>query len=72
MVESMIATRPTIFQRVMTLNRLARELNVSTTWLLAEAEAGRIPAVPAGKRNFVFNVKAVEKVLAERAAKGER
>ena len=50
---------------------LARQLRVSQTWLRDEAAAGRLPSVPAGKRNFVFNVARVEEVLAQRAAKGE-
>ena len=68
----MIATRQQVFSKVMSVQRLGRELRVSQTWLLEEARAGRLPAIPCGKSNFVFNVKAVEEVLAERAAKGER
>lgn len=35
-----------------------------------EAEAGRVPALRAGKR-FLFDVAAVRKVLLTRAARGE-
>ena len=67
----MIATRQQIFSKVMSVQRLGRELRVSQTWLIAEADAGRIPAIPCGAKNYLFNLEAVEKVLADRAAKGE-
>jgi len=51
---------------------LARHLRVSQTWLRQEAEAGRIPSLPAGRGRYLFSRSAVEKVLAERAAEGQR
>lgn len=52
---------------------LARQLNLSRSWLKAEADAGRIPYLKAGRRRL-FNIKAVEKALAKRAAadRGQR
>ena len=52
-----------------TLSRMARRLGVSTAWLRAEAESGRIPAVKADD-TYLFHAATVEGVLAERAAKG--
>jgi hypothetical protein len=57
--------------QVASVPQLARRLRVSQAWLRDEAAAGRLPAVPAGARNFLFNVEAVERVLAKRAALGE-
>jgi len=51
---------------------LARHLRVSQTWVRQEAEAGRIPSLPAGRGRFLFSRSAVEKVLAQRAAEGQR
>lgn len=51
---------------VLPLNRMARRVGVPAKWLKAEAEAGRIPHVKAGKR-YIFNAAAVARVLAERA-----
>ncbi len=48
------------------LTALARRLHVTSRWLRAEAEAGRIPSVRADKR-FLFDQQAVESVLLERA-----
>lgn len=45
---------------------LAVRLGVERGWLIAEAEAGRIPGVRAG-RTYLFDVEAVERVLLERA-----
>jgi excisionase family DNA binding protein len=50
---------------------MARLLRVSVSWLRAEAEAGRVPSLRAG-RTFLFNPEAVEKVLAARAAGQEQ
>ncbi len=52
---------------LLTLPAMARHLRVTQTWLRAEAEAGRVPALDAGGR-LLFNVPAVERVLSERAA----
>lgn len=46
---------------------LARELKVTVGWLRAEADAGRLPHVKAGKR-YLFNTEAVRQVLLERAS----
>lgn len=51
-----------------TLRRLANRTGLSAAWLKAEAEAGRIPSLKAG-RYLRFNVQAVERVLAERTTR---
>ncbi len=48
---------------------LAKALRLPVRWLKSEAEAGRIPYLKVGRR-FLFNIKAVEWALAERASKG--
>lgn len=48
------------------LPALARHLRVPASWLRAEADSGRIPHLKAGSQRL-FNVAAVERVLAERA-----
>ena len=45
---------------------LARRLRVPTTWLEAEAAAGRLPHLRAG-RQVLFEPATVERILAERA-----
>lgn len=67
----MLPISPTRFTKIISTPLLARHLRCSQAWLNAEAAAGRIPAVRAGKRNFIFNIKAVEQVLAQRATEGE-
>ena len=47
---------------------MARQLGLRPAWLRAEAEAGRIPCLKAG-RLLLFNPKAVARILAARAAK---
>jgi hypothetical protein len=49
------------------LRRLASRTGLPAAWLKAEADAGRIPCLRVG-RSLKFNVEAVERVLAERAA----
>ena len=49
------------------LGPMARRLRVTSAWLRAEADAGRVPCLRAGKR-FLFAPEAVEHVLAARAA----
>jgi len=49
------------------LFELARRLRLPVAWLKAEADAHRIPCLRAGRRR-VFNLEAVERALAERAA----
>jgi excisionase family DNA binding protein len=48
------------------LSHAARFLNVPSTWLRAEAEAGRIPHLRAG-RAFLFDLDLVEQLLIQRA-----
>jgi len=50
--------------------RLARRLRVPAGWLRAEAEEGRIPGVRAGS-TWLFDARRVERILAERAARGD-
>ncbi len=50
--------------------QMAERLKVTQKWLRDEASSGRIPAIPAGPQ-FLFNARAVEDVLEERAAQGE-
>jgi len=42
-------------------------LGISADWLKTEADAGRIPCLKVGRKRL-FNVKAVQEKLAERAA----
>lgn len=48
------------------LNVVARRLRVPLRWLVAEAEAGRVPSLRAG-RAFLVDPEAVENALLERA-----
>ena len=48
------------------LNVVARRLRVPVRWLRAEAEAGRVPCLSAGKA-FLCDPQVVEAVLLERA-----
>lgn len=48
------------------LQIMARRVFVPAAWLRAEAEAGRIPHLQAGKK-FLFDPKTVERVLLDRA-----
>ena len=54
---------------IVNVSGLARRLHLPAAWLMAEAKAGRIPSLRAGRRTL-FNPEAVERVLLERAAKG--
>lgn len=45
---------------------MARLLGVTSRWLRAEAEAGRLPHLPAGN-TILFDADLVERLLAERA-----
>ena len=71
-MNTMIAIRQPTFNEVMSVRRLGRELRVSQSWLIAEANAGRIPSISCGAKNYLFNRETVEKCLADRAAKGEQ
>jgi hypothetical protein len=48
------------------LGPMARLIGVSSDWLRAEAEAGRLPHLPAGK-TILFDPDLVEQLLTERA-----
>ncbi len=48
------------------LNEAARTLRVPATWLRAEADAGRLPHLRAGKA-YLFDLEFLERVLTERA-----
>jgi hypothetical protein len=52
--------------RLITIRIMAARLRVSAKWLRQEAEAGRIPCLPAGTAILV-DPDAVEAALAERA-----
>jgi hypothetical protein len=56
--------------KLLTLGMMARRLRVPTKWLRAEAEAGRVPALPVAK-GFLFDPDAVEAVLLHRARQGQ-
>jgi hypothetical protein len=53
---------------LLSLPRLALKLRLPCEWLHQEALAGRLPCLKVGRR-FLFNAAAVERALAERAAK---
>jgi hypothetical protein len=55
-----------ITARLIPLNIVARRLRAPVRWLRAEAEAGRIPVLRAGKQ-FLCDFKAVEAALLKRA-----
>jgi len=55
--------------KLLPLFAMARRLHVPNNWLRAEAEAGRIPCLIAG-RQLLFNPEIVEPLLVERASKG--
>ena len=52
---------------LLTLRALARALRLTATWLGAEAHAGRIPSLMAGRRRL-FSLEAVRQALLKRAA----
>ncbi len=52
---------------LLSLPKLATHLRLPRDWLYQEALAGRIPCLRIGRKLF-FNVAAVERCLAERAA----
>ncbi len=54
---------------LMPLGPAARLLSVPSTWLRAEADAGRLPHLRAGSK-YLFDVDAVERLLLERARQG--
>ena len=52
---------------VVSLHQLAKHFRLPTRWLKAQARAGRLPHLKAGRR-LLFNPAAVGKALAELAA----
>jgi hypothetical protein len=56
---------------LISLPALARTLRVSQSWLRQEAEARRVPSLPAGPGRFLFSRSAVETALVERARQQE-
>ena len=56
---------------LLSLHRAARRIGVTSRWLKAEAVAERIPCLCADSR-YLFDVDAVTRALARRAAIGER
>jgi len=53
---------------LLSLPRMARRLGVTQDWLRAEADAGRVPCLVAGRR-YLFTPVAVQEALAVQAAK---
>lgn len=53
--------------KFISLEELAAELGLPAAWLRAEADAGRIPSLRAGRRRM-FNLESVEEVLIDRSA----
>jgi hypothetical protein len=53
---------------LLNLAEMSRAIGVTAAWLRSEAEGGRVPCLAAGK-TFLFCPPAVERVLAERAAR---
>lgn len=49
---------------------LARLYGVSVGWIEEEAAAGRLPALPAGRR-YLFHLPTVSAALSKRAAEGK-
>ncbi|MFO0840681.1 MAG: DNA-binding protein [Phycisphaerae bacterium] len=62
------AIDPEVF---LSLRRTAARLGVPASWLRAEALAGRVPHLRAGRR-LLFNPTAVEGILLDRAAGGAK
>jgi hypothetical protein len=56
---------------VLSLHRAARRIGVTSRWLRAEADAGRVPCLRAGNR-YLFDLEAVGRELSRRAAASER
>ena len=52
---------------LLTLRQLSRRLRVPQSWLRSEAEAGRLPALRAGRR-YLFSTSAVARTMLKRAA----
>lgn len=54
-------------ETLLPLSRAARRCGVSTAWLKAEAQSGRVPCLPAGKGKILFDITALVATLKERA-----
>ena len=52
---------------LLTLNRMAHKLGVTSTWLKRQAESGKVPCLKADKK-YLFNADAVIKILTAEAA----
>lgn len=65
-----MSTIPTEPDPVLSLPRMARRLGVTSRWLRAEADAGRIPCLRAGSR-YLFAPVAVETAVAAMAAEAK-
>lgn len=52
---------------LLTVSQLARRLRVSQAWIKSEAEAGRIPCLPANGSRYLFSWSAVQQSLLKRA-----
>ncbi len=57
-------------KKTLILGAMARRLRVTSTWLRAEAEAGRIPHLRAGS-TLLFDPQAVERIVLERLRAAE-
>lgn len=55
---------------LLALHPLSQALNLPASWLRAEAEAGRIPSLRAGRRRL-YSLVAVRETLLRRAARIE-
>jgi hypothetical protein len=59
-------------ERLLPLGAMASHLGIQPKDLRQAAESGTVPCVRVGERGLLFDPKAVEHVLAERAATAER
>lgn len=55
-------------EEILPLARMARKMGVTTEWLREQAEMGNVPCLKTGKKRYLFNVAAVQEVLADMAA----
>lgn len=59
--------RATATTSCLSLGQLSLATRLPREWLRGEADSGRIPCLRVGQR-YVFNLRAVERALSERAA----
>lgn len=52
---------------LLSLNRAARHCGVTAKWLKIEAAAGRVPCLPAGTGQYLFDPETLVSKLRERA-----